>query len=477
MIKNIYIRLSTNIVTAAIGLVPLIMIIRIFGTEVWGRVTYYYSIAGVFSIFTDLGLSTAYNKFLASDDNPRNISAFIFLKLLLIVGYVIIFISAYFLKFRNGQTDNKLLCIVFVVLILELISQFFTATLVGKRDFAYMSVSEIIASVVLFVCTFFVCFIKPDIYVLASTRMVPPIVAIIRGVAYFRKKKAVWFLMPGIAEIRKYISFSLPIAFSNILGSLVSYIDKLVLGKLMGVNEVGLYQIAQSCYAFIDNLIKPVTSTMFTEIVHRIVNVSDFFHKRFQDLVQILSFFGGVLAIFLIFSSTFIVVAFFGIENTRAAFIIKFYSLVVVSRLFWRPYVHVIFAVEKHRLISIIEPLGTFVLIGCYYLLIPAEVAGIHIGAAALPIGEFVSWILPTGIFRIWILKREYGETHMLEVILKVWLPLAVSVFVGYLFKYSLLIFPVVFLAFIASQYFFNIITKQRWDELIKPIKTAYLEL
>jgi hypothetical protein len=65
----------------------------------------------------------------------------------------------------------------------------------------------------------------------------------------------------------------------------------------------------------------------------------------------------------------------------------------------------------------------------------------------------------------------------MVEVVLKTWLPLAAFVFIGYLCKYSLFMFPVVFFGFIATQYYFNILTKNRLDDLINPIKAAYLEL
>lgn len=474
MIKNIYIRTATNVVTSVIGLIPLILIIKTFGTEAWGRVTYYYSLAGIFSILTDLGFSTAYNKFLASEDNPRNITTFLFFKVLLIAGYAVTFVSVYFLKFRDGQTDTRLLWIVFVVLMLELMAQFFTATLVGKRDFAYMSISEIVASIVLFAYTLFICFVRPNIYVLASTKMVLPLVTIIWGIAYFQKKKIAWFSLPARAEIMKYVSFAMPIAFSTISGNFISYADKLVLGKLMGVNEVGLYQVAQRCYAAIDRLIKPVTNTMFTEIVHRIANVPDFFHKRFQDLVQILSFFSGIFAIVLIFGSTFVVAAVFGAENIRSAFILKFFSLSVVLRLFWRPYTNVIFAIEKHRFVTMVEPLGVLMMIGCYYLLIPAKISGTSVGAAALPISEFIMCFIPTGILKLFVLKRHFGTLGITKLLTGVWIPLAAIVFVGYFFNYSIFLLPIALLLFVGAEFYMGILTKDRFDDLMLPIRKAF---
>lgn len=474
MIKNIYIRTGTNVITSIIGFIPLILIVRTFGSEVWGRVTYYYSLAGVLSILADLGVSTAYTKFQASEDNPREAAIFLFFKVLLILGYAIVFAAAYFFKFRDGQTDAKLLWVMFAVIMLELISQYFIATLAGKRDFAYMSIAEIAAAIALFVYTLFACFVKPDIYVLAASKTVLPLVTIIWGVAYFKKKEIIWFSMPTRAEIMKYVSFSAPIAVSTILGNFISYADKLVLGKLMGLNEVGLYQIAQRCYAGIDKFLKPVTNTLFTEIVNRIANVPDYFHKRFQDLVQLLGFLSGVLVIILIFSSTFVVNAFFGAENIRSAFILKFCAFSVVTRLFWRPYATVIYAIEKHRLVTIVSILGIFVMIGFYYLLIPAKIFDVYIGAAALPIAEFIASLIPSGILMLFLLKRHFGTLGIKKSLTGVWIPLAAIIFAGYFFDYSIILLPVALGLFIAIEFYFGILTRGRLDDLIRPVRKVW---
>jgi O-antigen/teichoic acid export membrane protein len=258
----------------------------------------------------------------------------------------------------------------------------------------------------------------------------------------------------------------------------MSYIDKLVLGNLLGVSEVGFYQIAQQCYGGADRFIKPVTTTIFTEIVHRIAKSKSFFHKGFKDLVEILNFVGGLMVIVIIFASKDIIQIFFGIANLRAAFILQFFALTVIGRLFWRPYNNVILAIEKHKLIYYMQPLSIAAMVAFYYLLIPVKIGqSFYLGAAALPIAEFITWVLPVGFLRIVYLKKEFGNTHMGEIVCKIWLPLIVLIFIGYLCKYSLFMLPVAFLGFIATQYYFNILTKKRLDDLIKPLKVAYFGL
>ncbi len=469
-VKNIYIRIAANLLSGAINFLPLILIIRIFGADTWGRIAYYYSIAGVFSIFSELGFSTAYNKFIAARENPDDISAFIIIKAVLMLVYAAVFAAGYFLKFSGGSTDNLLLLMVFGVVMLELAAQFFTFTMTGKKDFFDLSVVEIAASCGFFIYTIYICFFAKNIYMLAMSKAVLPLITIAGGCFYFSKKKLHRFVFPQPDVFKKYLVYAMPIGFSSICERLMSYLDKLVLGGLLGPGEVGLYLIAQKCYAFVDRIVKPATSTIFTEIVHRINNSEQFFRKQFRDLVEVLNFAGGLIVIVMIFASHSVIQIFFGQENIRAAFILQFSALSVMGRLFWRPYSNVLFALEKHKLISVLEPLSVLAVIGCYYLLIPLKIGdSFYFGAAALPLTEFITWLIPTGFLRIFILKKQYGEIYMLRIILRIWLPLAGAVCLAFLSKNILMLPPAICL-FMFLEYRLQIFTFARIRQLLQPL-------
>lgn len=469
LVKNVYIRLGTSIVMASVAFITSILVVKTFGVKIYGNIAYYYSLAGIFSLFADLGISTAYNKFLASEDNPRDITTYMFLKFFLIVIYVLIFLAAYLSKFKGGQTDNKFLFIAFAVIVFDLTAQFFTATIVGKRDFAYLSRIEITSCMIMFIYNLIVCFVVVDKYFLAANLAVFHSAMIVGGLIYFCNRQLLQFSKPRWTDIKKYLNYSAPITFSSIVSRFITYVDKLLVGKLIGITELGLYRIALKCYSAFDKLIKPVTSTMFTEIVYRITNIPSFFHKRFRDIVQILNFSSGVIILMLIFLSTPVINIAFGPENIRSALILKFFALSILSRLLWRPYNHVIYAIDKHKLILYFAPVGLSIRIVCYYFLIPLKIGDFHFGAIALPLTEFILWFFPIGFLRVWILKKEYGNIHILEIILRTWLPLIILLIIGYLFKYSLWVFPIIMFAFFAVEYFLNVLTQDRLVNLVKP--------
>jgi O-antigen/teichoic acid export membrane protein len=477
LIKNIYIRLGTNAFVGLIGLATSVLIFRVFGVEVVGLITYYYSLAGILSIFTDLGVSTAYNKFLAAEGQRCNIATYLFLKFVLIAVYVVIFFVVYLFKIRFSGLDKALLFILFGGFVLDLISQVVSATLVGRRDFPFLSKIEIAGSLILCGYNLVICLVIPNKYFLAGNKLVLPIVMMTAGGVYFFKKGLLGGFKLEWADMKRYIYYSLPIAFSSIVSQFTNYFDKVLLGKLLGMAEVGFYQIALRFYAVLDEFIKPVTNTMFTEIVHRVANVPSFFHRQFRDLIEILNFSGGVMVLGLVFASSAIIDVFLGAENARSAFILKFFSLAILAKLYWRPYEHIIYALEKQKWTLYPLPVQLVVMFACYYFLIPLKLDGFYLGAAAMPLTEFIIWVVPAGFIRVWILKKEYGNVYMLETILKIWLPMAVGVGAGYVFGFSLWMLPVVLLGFIAVEYCLKVLTKGRWNELVKPFNVAFLRL
>jgi ABC-type transport system involved in cytochrome bd biosynthesis fused ATPase/permease subunit len=65
----------------------------------------------------------------------------------------------------------------------------------------------------------------------------------------------------------------------------------------------------------------------------------------------------------------------------------------------------------------------------------------------------------------------------MLETVLKIWMPLVVLIVIGYFFKFSLFVLLIAFLTFFIVEYYFNVLTKERWNDLVQPLKVVYSRL
>ena len=427
------------------------------------------------TIFSDLGTEVAYKKFLSADKpHKQDIAGYIFLKLSLLILFCLIACIAYVLFYQYPSIDKALIFIAFSITLIELSSQFFSNTLSGCRDFVYLSKIEVSASILLFIYNVIICLLFPNIYLLALNMGILPLCLIIAGSYYCIQRKLFFFERPKKTVLIKYFRYSYPILTSSIIGVFISHFEKVILGRLIGMKELGFYRLALGIFSGFDMIIKPITNTLFTELSYRVNQSVDFMKKKFCDLIQTLNMMGAILILFLLFFSKPIVMTFYGSENIRTAVILQFFSLAIISRLFWRPYRHILYAVEAHHPLAYLSVIDLALRLGLYYLLIPLTFKGFFIGAAAIPVIEFILWILPSGVYNLIALIKRFENIHIIGVLSKVWLPLLIFSCVAFLFNFSLYVFPLLFILFLVMEYYLGIITIERWNNIILPVRDLF---
>jgi len=471
LIKNIYARLGSNILRGGLSIVASILIVQTLGVEVVGRIAYYYALVGMLTLFTDMGIGMAYMKFIATDGHRRqDIACYIFLKLSLIIVFCLIVWVTYQFFYRSPSLDRPMFFIAFIVTVVTLVSQFFLTTLSGRRDFIFLARLELIGSTLLFLYNIAICLLFPSPYLLALNMGILPICFITGGCYYCIRYNIFSFEKPAKDTLVRYFRFAYPIAFSSVIGIFSGHFEKVILGRLIGMKELGFYRLALGIFSGFDKIIKPVTSTLFTEISYRVNKSSDFIQTKFGDLVQTLNMIASLLALLLLFASNPVVLLFYGPENIRTAIILQFFALSIISRLFWRPYRHVLYAIEAHHPLAYLSVIDLILRLGCYYFLIPLTIKGVLIGAIAMPLTEFILWILPSGIYNVIALIKRFETIHISGILYKILLPLGLIIFTASFFNYSLYLLPVFLAFFLALEYYLSVLTKERWDSILLPI-------
>ncbi len=471
LIQNIYARLGSNIIQGGLSVIASIFIVRILGIDIVGQIAYYYGLVGMLTLFTDMGIGTAYMKFMASDNSHgQDIAGYLFLKLGFVALFCLIAWIAFHYFYKSPSLDKTLFFIAFLITLIEVLSQFFSATLSGIRNFILLSKIEIAGSIILFLYNLFVCLLYPSIYLLALNMAIQPLILIIAGAYHCVRYNVVTFEKPEKETLMKYFRYSYPLAFSSIVGLFTTHFEKVIIGRLIGIKELGFYRLALGIFSGFDRLIKPVTSTLFTELSYRVNRSFDFIKTAFRDLVQTINLIASLLALLLIFTSKPIISLFYGVENIRTAIILQFFALSIISRLFWRPYRHILFAVEAHHPLTYLSIFEFVLRLSLYYFLIPLKVKGIPLGAIAIPLTEFILWIIPTGIYNIIALLQRFESIHIRSVILRIWLPLGLLVFAAAFINFNLFLLPVFFCLFLALEYYLDIFTKERWQTLLSPL-------
>ena len=475
LIRNIYTRLGSNIIRAGLSVISSIFIVRILGVEVIGKIAYYYGIIGMFTLFSDLGSGTAYMKFLASDDSHgQDIAGYFYIKTGLIAVFCLLAWGLYQWRYSSSSLDTNLFIIAFVATITDLISQLFTNTLLGHRKFVFLSKVEILGSSILFFYNIIICFLFPSLYLLALNMVIMPLCVIMGGIYYFYTNQLSFFEIPRKATLVKYFRYAYPLAFSSMVGLFSTHFEKVIIGRLIGMKELGFYRLALGIFSGFDKVIKPVTNTLFTELSFRVGKSADFIQTKFRDLVQTLNMFGGLLAILVIFGSRAAVEVFYGPDNIRAAVILQFFALSIISRLFWRPYRHILFAIEKHHPLAYLSLFEFLLRLGLYYLLIPLTLGGLLIGAIAMPLSEFILWVIPSGIYNITALLKRFETIHVRSIFFRIGMPLGLILLAGSFLNYSVFLLPVFLTLFLFMEYYLDVLTPERWNSLILPVRDFF---
>ena len=470
LIQNIYYRLSSSLIIALLGFATSVIVIRIFGVEIVGMISYYMSIFGMISCLCDLGLSSALTKFISEKKFHENdlISAYFALKIVLLILFIVL--SLIVIQNSNEHFDHKLLSIIFFTILLgNSLRSPLISICIAKRYFKIVSNAEVFSNIITSVYTIVICIFFQNIYLLAIKMFLLYFFEIIFIFFYMDRKSTFNFVFPDIQLIKKFITFAFPLALTAFVSKIMSHTDSLIIGYLIGMKELGFYEIAKRLFAPFEMIIKPVTTTLYPEILRKMVSNKKFFYNDFKELVHLLTCIGAFLTLFIIFLSEPFVKILYGPENLRAATIFVFFSGICITKLFFNPYHHLVLGLEFQYIYPYITIISSIIRVTGYLLIIPQIVNNCQVGAIAIPLVNTFTCFFPDGLVIWYKIRSQYNKTHILETIVKICTPLIFILFVGYYFHYNLWLFPFAIVLFIIIQIQLKIITKSKMEYIFQP--------
>jgi len=471
LIQNIYYRLSSNILISALNFITSILIIRVFGTEVVGLIAYYISIFGMLSCLCDLGLSNALTKFISEQKiNEKDLIATYFvLKMILLLNYIVI--SSIIIYYYKNTFDIALLFIFFCTFIVgNAIRNPLTSIFMAKRKFKSISKAQVFANITISMYSIILCLFFQNIYLLSIKMLLLYVSESIFVLYYFDQKISDCFILPNRQLIKKYIKFAYPLSLTTIVANIMAYADRFIIGQLIGMKELGFFEIAKRMFSPVDLVIKPVTSTLYPEILKNMLTKKDFFETSFKEIIQILTFVGIIIAMMMVYLSKPFVLIIYGADNFRAAIIFTFFSGLCISKLFLRPYHHLIHGLELQYIYPYITILSSFIRITGYYYLIPMQIHNIQVGSIAIPLINTLTWYIPGGLIVWYHIRKHYYKTYIFETIVKIFLPFISILFIGNYFHFHIYTFPILLLIFIMTQIYFGILSKSKLLMILQPL-------
>lgn len=256
LIRNTILNFIGQVVPLIVGIITIPFIIRGLGTERFGLFSLIWVVLGYFTIF-DLGLARATTKYVAEalgKGETKQISDIVWTAvtvqtILGILGAIIVVCSTPLLTEQvlnislSLRTEAKA---TFYVLALSLpiilISSSFAGVLEAKQRFDLINTVKIPSSVLTFLFPLvgiFFDFTLPGIVVLILAARVGALVAFV--VLNFRIVPQVRRYSGSFSYFKRLLSFGGWVTVSNIIGPILQYLDRFLIGALLTMSVVAYY--------------------------------------------------------------------------------------------------------------------------------------------------------------------------------------------------------------------------------------------
>ena len=440
-----------------------ILLVRVYGASFLGDITLVVSSVGILSVLTDLGISNAIKKFIASEEKGFFIFNAFVLKLILLLLFVIANVILCHMSYFDFQNMNlKMYWCALLCISISIIADLFTSIYQANKNFTFLGRIGVISSLFGLIITVFCCLFPTIGWLLVIVPFVLDILIFITGIYHYRR-----FISPFdnkfvIVETKRILKFSHSLIFSSIISRLFSYLDKIVISWMFGKYDLGLYQIANTLYAKLDVVVKTVTTTIYPFIINNIVKKKHYLNYSFRLLVSWFNILSVFIFLILILISKDLLQILYQIQNDIVVLTFQLLCLEILCKLLWRPYLIVLQGLNKHHLVNYFSIFSCFYRVGIWYILFILK-DFINLGIASFPLTEFIIWFSVNGLISLYSLRNNSLTVFTVKIICKIWLSGFIIIIFMVITKFNILLYPLYVTLYLIILYFNKPLSKRQF--------------
>lgn len=320
---NLFYNICYQILSLIVPLITAPYISRVLGASGIGEYSYSYSVAHYFVLFVMLGVLNYGNREIASVKDSVNKVALKFSEIyivqlamgIVVIGLYVIYV-AFFCKFNRLVAMAQILYIVSALLD---ISWLYFGIEQFKTTAGVSSLNKIVTTILIFLLVQD----KNDVFIYT---VILAGGVLLNNIFYWIMLKRyinVSAISLNLRDIRKHLQPMLVLFIPVIAVSVYKYMDKIMLGILIGTSEVGIYESAEKFVNLPLSLITAVGTVMLPRISNLKEKVQDKEIKKYNYISMILIMFLGFGIVFgLAGISDRLIPWFYGIEFVRSTYVL-----------------------------------------------------------------------------------------------------------------------------------------------------------
>jgi len=240
--KNIIYQVGYELLHILLPILTSPYVSRVIGVEGLGIYSYSYSIAFYFVLFSMLGIKNYGNRVIAQARDHDMMLDTAFSSLLCIhIIISLVFSIAYLVFVFLTETNKIYLTIQFFYVISAMfdISWFYF----GIEQFKISVIRNTIIKILTVICTFIFVRKREDLWAYCLVMSLSNLIS--QLALWLPLKKYVHFARPSIAQITKHVKPLLILFIPAIAVSLYKYMDKIMLGAMSSITQLGFYENAE----------------------------------------------------------------------------------------------------------------------------------------------------------------------------------------------------------------------------------------
>ena len=320
ILKNSGWLLGDRLLRMAVGVFINIWIARYFGPEQFGLWSYCISFAGLFVVFSNLGLDTIIVRDLIRFPEKEAVILGTAFWLKLLAGILTFLLTLFAIWITN---DKKNITIVLVGLYsgayifqsLNVIDHYFQSKVMSKYTVISSGTAFIISTLIKIV----LLLKNASLTAIATVGLVETIFTMCFLVIAYRfnhRQIRLWTYQYKVAK--ELLRNSWPMILSGVSIMIFLRIDQIMIGNILGDREVGIF-VTSARMSELSFFLPMVIITSATASIIQAKNQGDLYLLRLEKLLNLTTFLALIIAIIISFTSELIINTLFGLDYSQAA--------------------------------------------------------------------------------------------------------------------------------------------------------------
>lgn len=240
---------TATVITTLLSFAQLAIIARVLEPSIFGLVSICSLVLSFFHIFANLGFTNSIIS--KQENNPRNLSTIFFasIGLGLIMGLLIYFSAGFVVSYYNEPRLSYVIKVSAFTFPMIYSSQIYWNLLQKELKFKILAVIDVICGVISFIATIILAYNNFQELSIIYGQLVLTAVRTLLYI-YLGRKLFSPMLYFRLNEIKDHLRFGVYHLGEGIVGFINGNLENIVIGKAIGVKELGLYTIAYQLAVF-----------------------------------------------------------------------------------------------------------------------------------------------------------------------------------------------------------------------------------